>query len=79
MQQSSQRAERSNALAIEAGHFVSAVNRAKAFFFAAAGLSFVISVLLFFTGQHERGIFVGIWVPSILSAGSLLLGKGTDR
>jgi hypothetical protein len=45
----------------------------KIFFFAAAGLSFLLSVYLFFTGDRERGIFVGIWVPSILSAGGLLL------
>lgn len=44
----------------------------KKLFFAAAGLSFLGSVLLFFTGDHERGIFVGLWVPSILSAGLLL-------
>ena len=41
----------------------------------AAGLSFVMSVSLFFTGSREQGIFVGIWVPSILSAGALLLGR----
>jgi len=45
----------------------------KALFFLAAGLSFLMSVYLFFTGDPDRGIFVGIWVPSILSAGSLLL------
>ncbi len=54
------------------------VSRAKALFLLAAGLSFVFSVSLFFTGDHERGIFVGIWVPSILSAGTLLLGRGYD-
>ncbi len=51
------------------------VSRAKAFFLAAAGLSFLLSVFLFFSGERERGIFVGIWVPSILSCGTLLLGK----
>lgn len=44
----------------------------KLLIFAAAGLSFVLSVFLYFSGDHERGIFVGLWVPSILSAGSLL-------
>lgn len=47
----------------------------KALFLLAAGVSFLISVSLFFTGDHERGIFVGIWVPSILSAGTLLMGR----
>jgi len=50
------------------------VSRPKALFILAAGLSFVLSVSLFFTGSQEQGIYVGIWVPSILSAGALLLG-----
>ena len=62
-------------LALDRGDLAVVVNRAKLFFFAAAGLSFLMSVYLFFTGDHERGIFVGIWVPSILSAGNLLLDK----
>ena len=49
----------------------------KLLFFAAAGLSFVLSISLWFSGDRERGLFVGIWVPSILSAGALLLlGRG---
>jgi hypothetical protein len=51
------------------------VGKPKALFMLAAGLSFVLSVTLFFTGSQEQGIFVGIWVPSILSAGALLLGR----
>ncbi len=46
----------------------------KALFLLAAGLSFFLSVYLCFTGSREQGIFVGIWVPSILSAGGLLIG-----
>jgi hypothetical protein len=52
---------------------ISPVAMSKILFFLAAGLSFLLSVYLYFTGDHERGIFVGIWVPSILSAGALLL------
>ena len=51
------------------------IGKAKALFIVAAGLSFVLSVSLFFSGSREQGIFVGIWVPSILSAGGLLLGS----
>ena len=54
------------------------VSRPKALFMLAAGISFLMSVYLFFTGSREQGIFVGIWVPSILSAGALLLGRN-DR
>ncbi len=46
----------------------------KALFFLAAFLSFAMSIYLFFSGDREQGIFVGLWVPSILSAGGLLLG-----
>lgn len=51
----------------------------KSLFFLAAGLSFLVSVVLWFSGDRERGLFVGLWVPSILSAGSLLLGGGQRR
>jgi len=33
-----------------------------------AFISFLYSVGLWFTGNQLEGIFVGIWVPSILSA-----------
>ena len=48
----------------------------KALFFAAAGISFALSIWLWFSGDRERGLFVGLWVPSILSAGNLLLTGG---
>jgi hypothetical protein len=40
-----------------------------------AFVSFVLSVSLWFTGQHEHGIFVGLWVPSILAFGCLAGGS----
>lgn len=48
------------------------------FFIAAAGLSFLLSVSLWFSGYREEGVFVGIWVPSILSFGTLLLMNRTS-
>jgi hypothetical protein len=36
---------------------------------AAAFASFVLSVVLWFSGQRDQGLFVGIWVPSILAFG----------
>ncbi|MEX2502931.1 MAG: hypothetical protein WD336_11190 [Trueperaceae bacterium] len=45
---------------------------------AAAFLSFVFSVYLWFTGQRDEGLFVGLWVPSILALGGFMratLGK----
>jgi CHASE2 domain-containing sensor protein len=57
----------------------SALATSKLLFFAAAGISFALSVWLWFSGDRERGLFVGIWVPSILSAGALLLAGGRDE
>ncbi len=46
---------------------------AKGFIFLAAFLSMIFSIYLFHSGNTQNGIFVGIWVPSILSAGTLLM------
>ena len=54
------------------------LQRGKLLFCAAAGISFVLSVTLWFTGSREQGLFVGLWVPSILALGALLLtGRGS--
>lgn len=42
-------------------------------FLIAAFVSFVLSVWLYFiSDEPEIGIFVGLWVPSILSLGAFL-------
>jgi len=38
-------------------------------FLVATVISFVLSVSLWFLGFREEGVFVGLWVPSILAAG----------
>lgn len=55
------------------------VMRARALFIAAAGISFLFSVYLWFLVDREQGLFVGIWVPSILSLGSLVLNGREER
>jgi hypothetical protein len=35
-------------------------------------VSFLLSVYLWFGGQKEEGLFVAIWVPSLLSLGVFL-------
>ena len=45
---------------------------ARGLFLVAALLSFGLSVVLYFTGEHTEGIFVGLWVPSILALGAFL-------
>jgi len=38
-------------------------------FLVAALASFLLSIALWFTENREEGVFVGLWVPSILAAG----------
>jgi hypothetical protein len=51
--------------------------QARMLLLAAAGISFVLSVSLWFLGHELQGIFVGLWVPSILSLGSIVLPRAT--
>ena len=44
-----------------------------------AGLSFLLSVFLWFTGSKEQGIFVALWVPSILSLGAFVFAARGER
>jgi hypothetical protein len=51
--------------------------RVKLIFMTSALVSLLMSVTLYFNGHEQQGIYVGIWVPSILSLGSLLVaGSG---
>jgi hypothetical protein len=43
---------------------------AVALFLIAAVASFLLSVALWFTDHREEGLFVGLWVPSILASGA---------
>ena len=52
---------------------MSTIAKVKAGYVLAAVISFVLSVSLWFSGHKDQGIFVGIWVPSILSFGALML------
>lgn len=52
----------------------------KLVFLGAAFVSFLFSVFLYFFVDESQGIFVGLWVPSILALGALLLaGEQSDR
>lgn len=52
------------------------LQRGRALFCAAALISLIFSVTLWFLGDHDAALFVGLWVPSVLSLGSLLVGRG---
>ena len=55
------------------------VARSRLLILLAAVISFLLSVFLWFNGHENQGLFVGLWVPSILSFGSLMLaGRGAD-
>jgi hypothetical protein len=47
--------------------------------FVAAFLSLIFSEITFFRGQKQEAIFVGIWVPSILSFGIYLKLIGSTK
>jgi hypothetical protein len=49
--------------------------RARSLILLAAFVSFVVSVVLWFGGHHDQGIFVGLWVPSILSLSAAVLPR----
>jgi hypothetical protein len=46
-----------------------------ALFLCAAGVSFIFSVTLWFLIDRDTGLFVGLWVPSILSLAATLRSK----
>jgi hypothetical protein len=48
------------------------MNKSDFLFLSTAFLSFLLSVYLWFMGEKDAGIFVGIWVPSILSGAVLI-------
>ena len=48
---------------------------ARLLLFLAAAASFVLSVSLWFAGNELQGIFVGLWVPSILALGAIVLPR----
>ena len=59
---------------------MSRIAKVKLLFCIAAGISFLASVYLWFSGHRDEGLFVGLWVPSILSLGALLLsGRGRTQ
>ena len=58
---------------------MSRLKLAKSLFLVAAGISFLLSVGLWFSGHREQGQFVGLWVPSILALGALMLSGRETR
>lgn len=64
---------------IERVRSLSSFHRAKLAFLAAAFVALVLSVVVWFSGDKEQGLFIGLWVPAIHSLGTLVLtGEGDD-
>ena len=59
--------------------FVSRQHLSHALFAFAAVLSFALSVSLWFSGNEQQGIFVGLWVPSILALGAFAAAARNPR
>lgn len=53
-------------------HNASQLDKARGLILIAALLSFGLSVGLYFFGDQTDGLFVGLWVPSILALGALI-------
>lgn len=51
---------------------------ARALILVAAALSFGLSVALYFLSDELDGIFVGLWVPSILALGAFIAPRRSD-
>jgi hypothetical protein len=45
----------------------------------AAGMSFLLSVYLWFSGSQDQAIFVGLWVPSILAFGAFVFAARSEK
>ncbi len=48
-------------------------------FLVAAFASFLLSIALWFTDNRDEGVFVGLWVPSILAAGGFWMAAVRTR
>jgi hypothetical protein len=58
---------------------LSAFQRTKIAFLVAGFASFLFSVSLWFFVDKEQGLFVGLWVPSVLALGALVLAGERDE
>jgi hypothetical protein len=48
-------------------------------FLVAALSSFLLSIALWFSDNRDEGVFVGLWVPSILAAGGFWMAAVRTR
>ena len=53
--------------------------KARLVYLLSSGISFVLSVSLWFLDYRDEAVFVGIWVPSILALGNLMLQTSGEK
>ena len=58
---------------------LTAFQRTKLAFLVAGFVSFLFSVILWFFVDKDQGLFVGLWVPSVLALGALVLAGEQDE
>lgn len=68
-----------NSYSSRTARFVGSRQSSRLLLFTAAAISFALSVSLWFAGNELQGIFVGLWVPSILALGAIVLPQGDRR
>lgn len=46
------------------------LNKSDYYILSAALVSMILSIFLWFNGQQDAGLFVGIWIPTLLGFGA---------
>jgi hypothetical protein len=48
------------------------MNKGTSWIIAAALVSFILAIYVWFTGNKDAGLFIGLWVPSLFSLATYL-------
>lgn len=56
-------------------HITIYIYHMRSIFLLAAAVALVLSIYNWFNGSAEAGIFIGLWVPSILALGIFMQGR----
>lgn len=55
------------------------MDTSKSIYLGGTLLSILISLSLYLAGRRETGIFVGLWAPTVLNLGQILLEDNTAK
>lgn len=48
------------------------MNKGTSWIIVAAGISLILAIYVWFTGSKDAGLFIGLWVPSLLALATYL-------